>query len=172
MLLPASVLLLTVLAIPMLQHQWALIVYTFGVVLLGFFLYAALQVARRLGVSFFHNPTVSCDVWTSSAITASCAALPAYVCGVILYYKVGSSMVEVLAFALLLGSLVGLATWGLICRAAHKVEQPYTSLGLPPSYSLHIFSVPDAEEKDPTMQCSQHDSVVRSVPLREFSSFD
>jgi hypothetical protein len=162
MLLPASCLLLTVLALPMLQHQWAIVVYTFGVILLGFFLYAALQLARKLRVPFFHNADVSCDVWTPGAVVASFAALPAFLVGVVLYCKLDLPFGEVLAVVLSLGCLMGLVAWGLVQWVGHAQELPDDPLDFSQRPSSHLLSIPEVGERDSMMTAFLHDSVVHT----------
>jgi hypothetical protein len=147
----------------MLQHQWAIVLYTCGVVLLGFFLYAALQVARKLKVPFCHNPDVSDDVWTPGAVAASFAALPAFAVAVVLRHKLDLPSEECVAFAVSLGCLVWVAVWGGVCWLGKSQQQhPYNSLDLNRGHSSHLLSIPEVGERGPMMTAFLHDSVVHS----------
>jgi hypothetical protein len=164
---PASILLLTVLLIPILQHQWALVLYTGGTVFLGFFVYAALQLARKLNVPFHHNPKVNCDVWGSGALAASFAALPTYTCSVGIYPMLGRSMWMPLTCALLFGCVVGLSALGLVRWEARRLEQKCTLLDLASQDHSRSFRDLDAGEREPMMPKSQN--VVEAVPPKDFS---
>jgi hypothetical protein len=79
MLLPASILLMTVLALPFVLRQWHVVYYTTAVFFLGVSLYAALQVLRRSGaVQFEHSDSLSRDRWQPLTLSIALATLPSF----------------------------------------------------------------------------------------------
>lgn len=79
MLLPASILLITVFSLPFVLRQWHVVFYTLAVFLLGVSLYAALQLLRRSRVvNFEHSESLSQDRWRSQTLAVALAALPTF----------------------------------------------------------------------------------------------
>jgi hypothetical protein len=79
MLLPASLLLITVFTLPFVLRRWHVVCYTVAVFLLGVSLYAALQLLRRSGaVRFEHSDSLSQDRWRPLTLSVALAAFPSF----------------------------------------------------------------------------------------------
>lgn len=163
MLLPASLLLLTVLALPVLQHQWVIVLYTFGVLLLGFALYAVLQLLRRCRVvAFVHNPEVTMGRWSAGALAASLTAFPTFLLAVAIYAYVRLDVGAAVACAIGAGCVIGAAVWGCVQLALRLEADRLGSRDLGERYSTHLLSIPEAGQEAPLMRAFLRDSIVHN----------
>ena len=163
MLLPASLLLATVLALPVLQHQWVIVLYTFGVLLLGCFLYAVLQLLRRCRVVIFvHNPEVSTGRWRAGALAAALTALPTFLFAVLIYVYVRLDAGACAACAIGAGCVLGTAVWGGVCLALRLEDTFLGSRDLGERYSTHLLSIPEAGQEAPLMRAFLRDSMAHN----------
>lgn len=132
MLTPASLLLLTVLALPIIHQKWNVVFYTLGVILLGLFLYPLLQVARRLRWVEFEKSDLDDERWSAAGIAVSMVQLPMLLLFVALSLLTGLDVMGVAAIVGTFGVALGICSWlGLESLLAERVGggSPYGRRG-------------------------------------------
>ena len=157
MLLPASALLLTVLVLPALQHQWRINLYTLGVVLLGVFLYALLQLLRRARtVAFCQNDTIARERWRPETLALALCALPGYLaalaCSSLARMSAGVAAACGLAVGCILACFVVVGTTWALARE----DEPSSMDG----ERTVLSSIPENGDEAPLLRAYLHDSVV------------
>lgn len=158
MLLPAAVLLLMVLVLPALQRQWRINLYTLGVILLGVFLYALLQLLRRTrAVAFCQNDTLARERWRPETLALALCALPGYLAALTLNGLTGLSAGVAAACGLAVGCILACfvvvgTTWVLA-----REDEPLSMDG----DRTVLTSIPEnGGDEAPLLRTFLHDSVV------------
>lgn len=177
MLLPASILLITVFCLPFVMGQWHVVLYTVAVFLLGISLYAALQLARRSGaVRFEHSESLSQDIWRPITLSVALAALPSFLVAVAIRSILPKLHVLPLGCCIAAAGLAISAMFMVVVTRVLKLEVEachslhggggIAGMPVPPGPGTlrhpHLASIPeaDAAAQAPLMRAFLQDSLV------------